>query len=255
MLRLIQTGTHLADILCAAPNQIERLYPLCYLRGKPDDCARVMSLICLHGEFDDSAPLPCVTGDVNWVLSVKPLTNAWLNQLMQSLDELDTPRARLTQAYLLIHYAEQNNLTQPQTHKCCQKALGLLVGLHHSSTSLQKITKFLLLNLKNLIHIFMELDARADMQVIIDHIEIVEGYIGRFDQHFSHAAKFNQPCKSSSKEKPTQRNPPSFWCRLQAQSKTPTASTQDPHQCSNANIAEGTKGSGEEGASEFGGGR
>ena len=186
--KLLSRGDQVADLICAVPEALNLLYPFCYLLTEPDDCARVMSQICLHGEFDASAPLACVVGDINWALCIKPLTYAWLYQLMCSLEKIYTPRSRLTQAYLLIEYGTRDEITPQKRGKYYHDAICRLANLYPSNPKLHKVIKFLLLTLGN--HVYdKELVSPKQTLQLLDEIQ---EDIGRFSQIFFTSNKYNQ---------------------------------------------------------------
>jgi hypothetical protein len=175
--KITQPGV--VKVLSAAPQLINVIYPRCFLLCEPAHCALIMSLISLHGKFDDTAPLPCVEGDVNWALYLKPLTNAWLNQLMRSLEEMNTPRACLTQAYLLFQYARKLK-GEMEIGKSIYDAITLLAGLYQRNPELHKITKYLLFEMKSFLELFPRQFSCTAISKSLESLLRIENYVGGF---------------------------------------------------------------------------
>ncbi|MDQ2994905.1 MAG: hypothetical protein M3R00_08200, partial [Pseudomonadota bacterium] len=98
-------GKEIATFLTRLPKLLPVFYPFCYLLKKPEDIAQVLCQVAVDDRWDHTAKLPAIHGNVLWALGGQTLSNLFLNQLMQALGQINTPRSQLMQAYLLIHVA------------------------------------------------------------------------------------------------------------------------------------------------------
>ncbi|MDQ2994368.1 MAG: hypothetical protein M3R00_05420 [Pseudomonadota bacterium] len=160
-MNVLRSGTQFATLLLAAPILLPIMYPFCYILKNPADIARILCHVSIDNVWDTTAKLPAIQGNVLWPLGAQPLTNKLLNQPMIALEEINTPRARLLQAYLLIQTAQ--DLDAEFTHevsndesirlfqrlkKCQHDALTLLERLYQCNSALHSAVKNLLIQIE-----------------------------------------------------------------------------------------------------------
>ncbi|MDQ2993324.1 MAG: hypothetical protein M3R00_00020 [Pseudomonadota bacterium] len=160
-MNVVRNGAQLATILLAAPILLPIVYPFCYMLKDPADIARILCQVSIDNVWDTTAKLPAISGNVLWPLGAQPLTNTLLNQLMIALEEINTPRARLLQAYLLIHTAQnldadftsevsadESIVLFQKLKKCQHDALTVLEQLYLRELTLLPAVKNLLIQIE-----------------------------------------------------------------------------------------------------------